>query len=113
MARYLVDANLPYYFSVWNTPDFIHVKDLDDTWSDEKIWEYAKTNQLIIITKDSDFSVKALFTETFPKVIHIRFGNLKFSVFHETISKFWKRIDENMDDHKLANVFKDTVEFVK
>ncbi len=30
MKKYLIDANLPYYFSTWNTEAFIHVKDLND-----------------------------------------------------------------------------------
>ena len=37
MPKYLIDANLPYYFSLWNNSNFIHVKDLDDSWSDEII----------------------------------------------------------------------------
>jgi len=42
MPLYLIDANLPYYFSLWNTPDFIHVRDIDETWTDEEIWNFAK-----------------------------------------------------------------------
>lgn len=32
MAKYLVDVNLPYYFSLWDGEDFIHQADLGDTW---------------------------------------------------------------------------------
>ncbi len=55
MPKYLIDANLPYYFSLWNTPDFIHQKDINDEWSDNLIWQHAKENNLIITTKDKDF----------------------------------------------------------
>jgi len=34
--KYLIDANLPYYFSLWEGEEFIHQTDLGDTWSDEK-----------------------------------------------------------------------------
>jgi len=34
---YLVDANLPYYFDLWDNPRFIHINDLNDTWTDEEI----------------------------------------------------------------------------
>ena len=44
MPKFLIDINLPYYFSLWNTPDFIHQKDLDVKWLDEEIWIYAKFN---------------------------------------------------------------------
>jgi len=46
VAKYLIDANLPYYFGLWNTPDFTHVRDIDDTLSDEQIWVYARQNDL-------------------------------------------------------------------
>ena len=49
MALFLIDANLPYYFSLWNSDDFIHQKDINDEWSDEQIWNYAKENKLTII----------------------------------------------------------------
>jgi predicted nuclease of predicted toxin-antitoxin system len=56
MTRYLIDENLPYYFSLWNNKMFIHVNDLPSVKTDNEIWEYAKENNLIIVTKDSDFS---------------------------------------------------------
>jgi len=51
MAKYLIDANLPYYFILWNKPNIIHVRDLNDTWSDEHIWEYAKRLILLLLPK--------------------------------------------------------------
>ena len=42
MARFIIDANLPYYFGLWNNENYIHVFDLNDTWSDQQIWNYAK-----------------------------------------------------------------------
>jgi hypothetical protein len=29
--HFLVDVNLPTRFSLWNTPEFIHQRDIDDT----------------------------------------------------------------------------------
>ena len=65
MPKYLIDVNLPYYFELWNNPDFIHVKDLNDTWSDDLIWKYALDNNLTILTKDADFSTKVLYTSSY------------------------------------------------
>ncbi len=73
---YLIDANLPYNFDLWNSPRFIHVNDINDTWTDEEIWEYAKKNDLIIISKDTDFSNKIIIKSPPPKVIHLKVGNL-------------------------------------
>jgi hypothetical protein len=43
MARFLIDVNLPYYFSLWRTQDFLYVRDLDDTWTDrDRLDPYSK-----------------------------------------------------------------------
>lgn len=47
MSRYLIDVNLPYYFSLWEGDEYIHQKDINDEWSDSQIWEYAKNNNLM------------------------------------------------------------------
>lgn len=112
MPSFLIDANLPYYFSLWNTEEYIHVRDLDDTWSDTQIWQYAQTHHLTIISKDSDFSNRILPKEPPPKVIHIRLGNVKMIVFFEIITKCWKDVLELSAGHKLVNVFKDRLEAV-
>lgn len=113
MPKFLIDINLPYYFSLWNTTDFIHQKDLDDKWSDEQIWAYAKENNLTIITKDVDFSNKIMVCIPPPKVIHIRFGNLKMKPFFEVISKIWEPTLDMNSNHKLVNVFTDRIEGIE
>ena len=89
MPKYLIDVNLPYFFSLWNSEEFIHQKDINDEWTDEKIQEYATENKMTIMTKDSDFSNKIIFREPPPKVIHIRFGNMKMKEFHAAMKKHW------------------------
>ena len=113
MAKYLIDANLPYYFGLRNNLDFIHVKDIDDSLSDEQIWDYAKQNDLIIVTKDADFSLNVLIKGPPPKVIHIKFGNLKMSAFHDTLSKRWNAIEDKIEEHNLINVYIDRIESIK
>ncbi len=81
MAKYLIDVNLPYHFSLWKSADYIHQKDIGDERTDEQIWNYAKENNLTIITKDSDFSNRIIFHQPPPKVIHVRFGNVKMREF--------------------------------
>lgn len=77
MALYLIDVNLPYYFSLWNNDNYIHQRDIDDECNDEQIWK--QENDMTIITKDSDFSNKILLHTPPPKIIHIRFGNMKMN----------------------------------
>lgn len=113
MIRFLIDANLPYYFSLWNTAEFIHQNDIDDEWTDEQIWNYAKVNNLTIISKDSDFSNKIMLNIPPPKVIHFRFGNMKMKPFFDAISRVWSEVIEMNNDHKLVNVFTDIIEGIE
>lgn len=110
MPHFLIDVNLPYYFSLWNNEKYIHQNDINDEWSDEQIWQYAVENNLTIVTKDSDFSNKILLHDPPPKVIHIRFGNMKLKTFFETTNKLWADVLILNKDYKLVNVFADRIE---
>ena len=68
MARYLIDANLPRWFSLWSGGDCEFVHDLGADWSDTEIWEYASANSLTIVSKDADFSDRVLASAAGPKV---------------------------------------------
>jgi predicted nuclease of predicted toxin-antitoxin system len=48
-----------------------------------------------------------------PKVIHIRFGNLKMKPFFVVINKLWNTILEMNNGHKLVNVFIDRIEGIE
>jgi predicted nuclease of predicted toxin-antitoxin system len=113
MSKFLIDINLPYYLALWNSDEFIHQKDLDDKWSDEEIWKYAKINNLTIITKDVDFSNKIMLHNPPPRIIHIRFGNLKMKPFYEVMNNLWVTIIEMNSNHKLVNVFTDRIEGIE
>jgi predicted nuclease of predicted toxin-antitoxin system len=113
MATFLVDANLPYYFSIWNHKKFVHVRDIDDSMSDEEIWNYALEHKLIILTKDADFSSKVLLKGSPPKVIHFRFGNLRMHEFHALLTKIWDDLELLIQDNSLVNVYLDRIESIK
>ncbi|MFQ3597001.1 MAG: DUF5615 family PIN-like protein [Chloroherpetonaceae bacterium] len=108
----MIDVNLPYYFSTWNSPEFLHLKDIGETWTDDQVWSYGKMNNLTIITKDADFSNRMMVSTPPPKVIHIRFGNLKMKEFHMRISKVWQEVVSLNTTHKLINIFLDRIEAI-
>ncbi len=113
MPKFLIDANLPYYFSLWRNNDYIHLSDINDSWSDGEVWNYAKENDLTIVTKDSDFSIRILLKEPPPKIIHIKFSNMKMKDFHKNISVIWKDVCKLSKSYKLVNVFNDRIEGIK
>ncbi len=110
MLKFLIDVNLPYYFSLWNNEASVHLKDIDQEWSDEKVWEYATRNNLTIITKDSDFSKRIILKSPPPKVIHIKLGNISQKELFITLSKMWTDILNMNDKYKLVNVYTNGVE---
>ncbi len=113
MPRYLIDVNLPRYFSVWNTDDYVHQADMDMRKPDEDIWLAARENGYTIISKDSDFSNRILLSSPPPKVIHIRLGNVSMRVFHRAISLCWDEVLLLSETHKLVTVYADRIEAVR
>jgi predicted nuclease of predicted toxin-antitoxin system len=79
----------------------------------EQIWEYAKQNDLAIVTKDADFSDRFMVDSSPPRVIHLRFGNMKKRVFHAFLASVWPKIEALMVDYKLINVYLNRIEAVK
>lgn len=57
-------------------PGSIHVRDVAlDRSPDERVWEYAASQGLTIVSKDSDFHQRSLVRGFPPKVIWVRRGN--------------------------------------
>jgi predicted nuclease of predicted toxin-antitoxin system len=113
MAKYLVDANLPYYFNLWNNDDFVHVNDLDFLQTDSQIWDYSKEKDLILLSKDADFTIRLLTFGPPPEVVPFKFGNLRIKEFHGFITKNWGIILSSIAENNLVNVFIDRIEAVK
>lgn len=113
MARFLVDVNLPYYFSLWNDDAYIHQLDIDDTWTDQQIWEYAREENLVIVTKDTDFYNSILISDPPPKVIHLKIGNMRLKEMHEFLNRIWSEVLELIETCKLVSVYSDRIEGIK
>ena len=57
-------------------PNSEHVKTLGLINTDDAvIWEYAKMNEFVIVSKDSDFHQRSLLYGHPPKFIYLRIGN--------------------------------------
>lgn len=70
----LSDRIIPRIIDVY--PGSEHVKPLALTKTDDVvIWEYAKVNDYVIVSKDSDFYQRSLLLGHPPKFIYLRVGN--------------------------------------
>jgi len=112
MARYLIDANLPRWFSLWSGSDYAFVHDLGAGWTDTQIWHHASISGLTIVSKDADFSARVMVTASGPHVIHIRVGNLVMRDFHALLSGIWDDVCRLSATSRLVAVFKDRIEII-
>ncbi len=109
MARYLIDANLPRWFSLWSGGDCAFVHDLGADWSDTEIWDHATANKLTIVSNDADFSDRVLLMAEGPSVIHIRVGNLTTGELHRAA---WPDVCRASEACRLVQVFRDRIESI-
>jgi predicted nuclease of predicted toxin-antitoxin system len=69
-------------------PDSLHVREigLRDA-SDSEIWEYARKNGFVIVSKDSDFQQRSLLYGHPPKFVWLRVGNCPVKAIEEVLRK--------------------------
>jgi predicted nuclease of predicted toxin-antitoxin system len=91
--KLLLDANISWRIVKNISPyvkECIHVDncDLQVPAKDIEIWEYAKANQLIIITNDEDFINFSTIYGYPPKIVLIKTGNLRRNSIQELLLKY-------------------------
>lgn len=68
------------------------------TADDATIWEHAKQNDFLVVTKDADFADLSVFRGFPPKVIWIRRGNCSTNDIEEILRRRQCEIDDLMTD---------------
>lgn len=112
MTGFLFDENLPSRVRFTPSLPVLHARDLGVSLSDADLWTLAREPNLVIVTKDTDFSERILMTDPPPKVVHLRFGNLRLARFHDHLAKVWLRVELLLENNKLVNVYLEHLEAV-
>ena len=112
MNGFLLDENLPCRLRFQPSLSVRHSSDLGEHPSDADLWDHAKANKLVIVTKDADFSDRILISEPPPWVVHLRFGNIRREEFHTFLREIWPRVEALLASNKLVNVYLDRIEAV-
>lgn len=74
--------------------------------TDSEVWEYARTNGLTIVSKDSDFHERSVMEGFPPKVIWIRRGNCSTAMIVEILTSHHRVIQEfDRDEQASVLVF--------
>ncbi|HEX3010342.1 MAG TPA: DUF5615 family PIN-like protein [Bacteroidales bacterium] len=98
---FLVDVNLPKYFHYFNHENFVYVADIDPTWTDHRIWNYALENDLVILTKDTDFYNRFISSNKSPKVVYFQLGNQTLRELHQYFRDNWDNIQDALKNAKF------------
>jgi predicted nuclease of predicted toxin-antitoxin system len=69
---------------------------------DKEVWEYARQHDLVIVSKDADFSELSLLWGFPPKVIWIRRGNCSTQEIERLLRGNVRAIRELMDDEETG-----------
>lgn len=104
MINFLIDINLPHRFAYWRGEEFLHQRDLNERWPDLSIWKYATEHELIIITKDEDFSKLMRQQEPPPRVLWLRSGNCSLRELHQFLAPHWAQALQLLPTSKLVTI---------
>ena len=110
MKGILIDENLPKSLLISTPYPVIHAIELGSGISDSALWAYAEENQFVILTKDTDFFNRILFSQAPPWVVWVRYGNVKRKVLENRISSIWPEIERLLEGYKLVEIFKDNIQ---
>lgn len=110
MKGFLFDENLPTRLRFSPELPIVPFTDVGQAPSDSQIWEFARKQELVIVSKDADFSDRIITRTPPPWVVHLRFGNLRKKDFHTLLARVWPQIETLLKSHKLVNVYSDRLE---
>ncbi|MBM2804486.1 MAG: hypothetical protein HW419_2379 [Deltaproteobacteria bacterium] len=72
--------------------------------TDTAIWEHAKTNDFVIVPKDSDFQARSLLYGSPPKFIWLRVGNCPVKSIEELLRNHSVAIHTFAQDHAQSHL---------
>jgi predicted nuclease of predicted toxin-antitoxin system len=73
-----------------------------DQVPDTEVWEYAKREGFLIVTKDADFSDLSLLRGFLPKIIWIRRGNCKTADIEAILRRHYDDIADLNDNEAIG-----------
>jgi predicted nuclease of predicted toxin-antitoxin system len=112
MKGFFFDENVPSRIQFSPSYPLVSGASLGSSPTDTLVWDFARQHELVIVSKDADFSERIILHTPPPWVVHLRFGNLKGKEFHALIARVWPKVETLLKTHKLVNVFADRVEGV-
>ena len=84
-------------------PDSIHVRDVGLKSADDPIvWHYARENDLIIVSKDSDLHQRSFVLGHPPKLVWVRLGNCSTFEVEELLRRNFASVNDFDNDAEAS-----------
>ena len=84
-------------------PGSAHVQSLGlDRTPDAPLWDFARDNGFVIVTKDVDFSDRSVLLGHPPKVVWVRLGNCTTSEIESALRSHHRQIEAFEEDEGLG-----------
>ena len=84
-------------------PGSAHVRDSGlDHASDDEVWAYARTNDFVIATKDTDFHQRCFLYGPPPKVVWLRLGNCSTATVENVLRSRSAEVADFLADESAA-----------
>ena len=112
MRGFLFDQNLPSKILFNPSLPVHHVTEIGLNPTDTEIWNHARQNSLITVSKDADFYHRIIDRKPPPWVVHLKIGNMRRKAFHALLASVWPKIEAALKNHKLVALYQDRIESV-
>lgn len=109
---FLFDQNIPVLRVSIPSAMTRSIRVVGESPTDTEIWNYARQQDAVIITKDSDFSDRIMLSDPPPRVVHLRFGNLRRRDYLQHLARVWPDIEALVVNYKLIDIYHDRIETV-
>ena len=110
MNHLLIDENLPASLAAILPLDCAHATDLGKQVTDHQIWDFARSKNSTILTRDTDFFDRIVLEGPPPKVIWVRLGNIRKRDLERLLLRRWPQITELITFADLVEVHQDSLE---
>ena len=110
MTGFVLDGNVPGRLRFSPGLPVVPLSSIGQNPTDSLIWDFAKQHDLVIVSKDADFSDRISTSSPPPRVVHLRFGNLRRNQFHALLARVWPQVEFLLKTHKLVNIYADRLE---
>jgi predicted nuclease of predicted toxin-antitoxin system len=109
----LIDENLPASLASLLPGPSSHATDLGVQPSDHDLWEHARKEGWVILTRDTDFFDRIILHGPPPKVVWVRLGNMRRAALEAHLVQLWASIVRLLETADLVEVHPDALEALK